>query len=61
MPESDTSTGADGTERIAEPAVSEAVQSTECYEIEDGVVFYDAKNPLAWVQADRTVDLDEAA
>jgi len=28
---------------------------------EEGVVFYDAENPLAWMQAGEVVDLDEAA
>lgn len=35
--------------------------SIESYETEDGVVFYDADNPLAWMEANRTVQLDEVA
>jgi hypothetical protein len=35
--------------------------SIESYETEDGVVFYDADNPLAWMEANRTVQLDEFA
>jgi hypothetical protein len=61
MPDSEPTTGDGETGRIAEPAVSEAVRSTESYEVRNGVVFYDADNPLAWLQADHAVDLDEAA
>lgn len=60
MSTSDT-TSEDGAERIAEPTVAEAVSSTESYEVSEGVVFYDADNPLAWIQADHSVDLDEVA
>lgn len=35
--------------------------SIESYETEDGVVFYDTENPLAWVETDRTLCLDELA
>lgn len=61
MPESDTTTEGDGTERITEPKVSDAVRSTESYEVTEGVVFYDTEDPLAWMQADHAVDLDDAA
>ena len=61
MPDSEPTTGDGETGQIAEPAVSEAVRSTESYEVRNGVVFYDADNPLAWLQADHVVDLDEAA
>ncbi len=30
------------------------------YEADDGVVFYDTENPLAWVQSRVTVPLEEA-
>ncbi len=33
----------------------------EAYETEDGVVFYDAENPLAWVEATRPLVLDDLA
>jgi hypothetical protein len=45
----------------SEPALPEAVQTTETYETEGGTVFYDAQNPLAWVQTDTTVPLTELA
>lgn len=35
--------------------------SIESYETEDGVVFYDAENPLAWVETSRTLTLSELA
>ena len=60
MSASDT-TSDDGAERIAEPTVAEAVDSTESYEVAEGVVFYDADDPLAWIQSTRVVDLHESA
>ena len=38
-----------------------AIDGTGVYEIQDGVVFYDTENPLAWVQADKAVSLREMA
>jgi hypothetical protein len=35
--------------------------TVESYETDGGVVFYDADNPLAWVEAARPVRLDELA
>lgn len=45
-------------------ATSQAVQqrgaeTIERYETENGVVFFDAHNPLAWVEAAETLSLDE--
>lgn len=54
MPDSDIQDG-----RIV--AENEAVASTEAYETEEGVVLYDAERPLAWVQSDRAVALEEMA
>ncbi|KDE60610.1 hypothetical protein EL22_08095 [Halostagnicola sp. A56] len=34
-------------------------ETIESYEIDDGVVFYDAENPLAWVETSRTLPLKE--
>ncbi|WP_276270876.1 DUF7331 family protein [Haloarcula litorea] len=45
----------------SEPALPDAVQTTETYETDEGTVFYDAQNPLAWVQTDTTMSLDEVA
>jgi hypothetical protein len=42
------------------PDVSEAVETVEAYETDDGVVLYDAENPLAWVQADGAVEIEDA-
>ncbi|ELY99884.1 DUF7331 family protein [Natrialba asiatica] len=33
----------------------------ESYETDDGVVFFDAQNPLAWVETSRTLVLTEIA
>lgn len=44
-----------------ESAVSDAIASTETYETDQGVVFYDADNPLAWLQSQETVQLDDVA
>ena len=45
----------------SDPALPEAVQTTETYETEEGTVFYDAQNPLAWLQTDTTVSLPDRA
>ncbi|MEF8786794.1 MAG: hypothetical protein V5A45_12745 [Haloarculaceae archaeon] len=37
----------------------ESVAAVGAYEEDDDTVFYDTENPLAWVQADRTVQLEE--
>ncbi len=39
----------------------DGVTTIESYETEEGVVFYDAENPLAWVEATRTLSLEECA
>ncbi|WP_435195607.1 DUF7331 family protein [Natronomonas sp. EA1] len=44
-----------------EPAMSDAVSTTEVYETDEGVVFYDAEHPLAWIQTSKTVRLTDAA
>ncbi|WP_171814649.1 DUF7331 family protein [Halopiger xanaduensis] len=48
----------DEREPSSEPAGTETI---EAYETDDGVVFYDAENPLAWVETSRTLALDEVA
>ncbi|AGB32579.1 hypothetical protein C488_12973 [Natrinema pellirubrum DSM 15624] len=51
----------DATDR-REPSSQPAGTATiESYETEDGVVFYDAENPLAWVETSRTLTLSELA
>ncbi|MFB6169534.1 MAG: hypothetical protein ABEJ06_00150 [Haloarculaceae archaeon] len=54
----DTQAGKRSGERqdLDEPAG----RTTEAYRDEDGVVFYDAENPLAWIQAAKTVVLPDA-
>jgi hypothetical protein len=43
------------------PALPDAVQTTETYETDEGTVFYDAQNPLAWVQTDTAMSLQDVA
>jgi hypothetical protein len=40
--------------RLGEASGLAAVES---YEVDDGIVFYDPQNPLAWVETSRTVSL----
>ena len=47
---------ADRSEPRSDP---EGTATIESYETEDGVVFYDAENPLAWVETSRAVSLSE--
>ncbi|MFB6171862.1 MAG: hypothetical protein ABEJ23_04960 [Haloarculaceae archaeon] len=42
-----------------EPAAGDV--SAELYETDDGVVLYDADNPLAWVQSTVSVRLEDQA
>lgn len=54
------------TPRGTGPAVEEddgpdEIASIESYETESGVVFYDADNPLAWMEANQPLSLDEFA
>lgn len=45
------------TDRSAgEPA---GVETVESYEVDGGVVLYDAENPLAWVETTQAVPLTE--
>lgn len=47
---------------LGEPSSEPAGTATiESYETEDGVVFYDAENPLAWVETSQTLTLEELA
>ena len=50
-------------EPLGEPygTADDAIASTESYEIDEGVVLYDAQNPLAWIQASSAMRLDDAA
>ncbi len=42
------------------PDESAAVEAVGTYEADGAVVFYDSENPLAWVQSQVTVTLEEA-
>ncbi|QSW98565.1 DUF7331 family protein [Haloterrigena alkaliphila] len=58
----EVSTNADDTTDRSEPRSDHQGTATiESYETEDGVVFYDAENPLAWVETSRTLTLTELA
>jgi hypothetical protein len=41
-------------------AVAATADSVEAYETDDGVVLYDAGNPLAWIESRSPVRLDDA-
>ena len=45
--------------QAALPEPDETEATVESYETEDGVVFYDADNPLAWLKAGRPLTLNE--
>lgn len=62
MPDSNVDPeGYSADESRPEPAVADGVATTEAYETEEGMVFYDAQNPLSWIQAEETVDVEEMA
>lgn len=49
------------TDDTTDRSTSEDVPTIESYETDDGVVFYDAQNPLAWVETSRALVLEEVA
>ncbi|SDQ42753.1 DUF7331 family protein [Natronobacterium texcoconense] len=49
------------TDRREPSSEPEGTATIESYETEEGVVFYDAENPLAWVETSRTLTLEELA
>lgn len=53
----------DGDEQQADTRESAGAEmgSIETYETNDGVVFYDAENPLAWLEANETDSLADRA
>ena len=53
----DTPQRSDGESGSADE--DESVARVEAYDDEDGVVLYDAENPLAWIQAKRTVRVQD--
>lgn len=57
MPDTPRSTGA----AVEEDDGPDEIASIESYETESGVVFYDADNPLAWMEANQPLSLDEFA
>lgn len=52
----DESRSTDGSER---PEPETAAAEIEAYETADGVVLYDAQNPLAWMKASNAVVLGD--
>ena len=51
----------DMTDRAEPPGEPEGTATIESYETDEGVVFYDAENPLAWVETTRTLTLEDVA
>ena len=41
------------------PFQARGAETVERYETEDGVVFFDADNPLAWLEATQAIPLDD--
>lgn len=54
----------DGARRAAssdertEPTAETGFETVESYDVDDGIVLYDAENPLAWVRTDAPLRLD---
>jgi hypothetical protein len=46
-------------EHSADLPEPDGIDSVEAYETEEGVVFYDAENPLAWLETSQTLSLLE--
>lgn len=58
MSDNDTLSPADA--QCGESPDSDAIATMEAYETEEGVVLYDATNPLAWLHANTAISLDDA-
>ena len=43
----------------ADASPERGLDGVEAYEVEDGVVLFDARNPLAWIEGSRSVRLTE--
>ncbi|WP_436343262.1 DUF7331 family protein [Natronorubrum sp. FCH18a] len=61
MIEVSTEVNDDTTDRSEPSSEPEGTATVESYETDDGVVFYDAENPLAWVETSQTLTLTELA
>ncbi|WP_330632677.1 DUF7331 family protein [Halocatena halophila] len=60
MSRNDTPSSTDDSDASrAEFTPVQSVVSTESYETDEGVVFYDTDNPMAWLQASGAVSLDD--
>ena len=42
-----------------EPTTEPGFETVESYDVDDGIVLYDAENPLAWVRTNEPVSLDD--
>ncbi|SEH11351.1 MULTISPECIES: DUF7331 family protein [Natronorubrum] len=51
----------DTTDRGESSSDLAGTETIESYETDDGVVFYDAENPLAWVETSHSLMLSELA
>ena len=51
----------DPADRSELSSIPEGTATIESYETDDGVVFYDAENPLAWVETTQTLTLEDLA
>ncbi|WP_438266723.1 DUF7331 family protein [Haloarchaeobius amylolyticus] len=56
---SDHATDGDGS--MPDQSAADGTESIETYETDGGVVFYDAENPLAWLEASKTFALRDVA
>jgi hypothetical protein len=45
----------------ADASELDGIATVESYEVDGGVVFYDAENPLAWVETTQAVTLSDLA
>lgn len=59
MADHDASRPQPSSDERTEPTSEPGFETVESYEVDDGVVLYDAENPLAWVRADSPVAPDE--
>lgn len=59
MADHDASRPSASSDERMEPTTEPGFETVESYEVDGGVVLYDAENPLAWVRTDAPIPLDQ--
>jgi hypothetical protein len=58
MSDHDSARRAASSDERREATAQAGFETVESYEVDDGIVLYDAESPLAWVRTDSPIRLD---